>query len=74
MSEQNKKQKTRKQGPEEGGPGALGHSGLVLREGGKRWEVVGRWAGWVVDGLESVGSADGVMGWLHCCLDDQNAW
>ena len=21
----------------------------------------------------SVGSADGVMGWLHCCLGDQNA-
>ena len=51
MSEQKQKQKTRKQGPEEGGLGALGHSGLVLREGGKRWEVVGRWAGWVVDGL-----------------------
>ena len=62
MSEQKQKQKTRKQGPEEGGKGALGPSGLLLREGGKRCEMVGRWAGWVVDGLAAASKALRICG------------
>ena len=62
-----RKQKQENRGPE-GGPGPQGPSGLVPRWGGR---VGGRWVGGPVGGgrqAGSVGSVDGVMGWLYCCL------